>query len=47
MFPQDKIAPELCKLISTNPFVSSVFALLQDKFGETDEVKQITTYFTA
>lgn len=45
MFPQDKIAASLAKLISSYPFEPAGFQLLQQKFGQTDEVKQITAYF--
>ena len=45
MFPTDKIASILAKLISTNPFVSDFFDLLQQKFGQTEEVKKIVNYF--
>ena len=45
MFPQDKVAPALAKLISANPFVPAYFELLQQKFGHTEEVNQIISYF--
>ncbi len=45
MFPQDRVAPALTKLISSNPFVPAYFDLLQHKFGQTQEVNQIVSYF--
>lgn len=46
MFPQDKVAAAFAKLISGNPFVPEYFALLEQKLGQTDEVKQIVAYFS-
>lgn len=46
MFPQEKFAAALAQLISTNPFVSSCFELLKQKYGETEEANQIIQYFT-
>lgn len=46
MFPQDKAATALAKLISTYPFEPATFDLLRQKVGETEEVKQIVAYFT-
>lgn len=45
MFPQDKMASSLVKLISSNPFVPVYYQLLQQKFGQTEEVNQIINYF--
>lgn len=45
MFPQDKIAPALVKLITSNPFEPIYYNILQQKFGQTEEVKQIISYF--
>lgn len=45
MFPQEKIAPALAKMISENPFVPTAFELLQKRFGQTEEVNKITSYF--
>lgn len=46
MFPQDKVAPALVKLIATYPFEAATFDLLQQRFGQTTEVQQIISYFT-
>ena len=46
MFPQDKVAPALIKLIATYPFKAATFDLLQQRFGQTTEVQQIISYFT-
>lgn len=45
MFPQDQVAPTLAKLISTHPFNTNLLEILNMKFGENDEVKQIIEYF--
>ncbi|MCH5303324.1 MAG: hypothetical protein J1E41_00550, partial [Ruminococcus sp.] len=45
MFPQDKIAPALVQLISTYPFERTCFEILQQKFGQTEEVNRIISYF--
>jgi len=45
MFPQDKVVFALVKIISSNPFVPACFDLLQQKFGQTEEVNQIVSYF--
>lgn len=46
MFPQDKVAYAIAKLISTNPFVPTCYNLLRNRLGQTDEVNQIINYFT-
>lgn len=46
MFPQDKMAMAFAKLISCNPFVPKYFVALEQKLGQTDEVKQIVNYFS-
>ncbi len=46
MFPQDKIASAFANLISCNPFVPEYYVLLEQKLGQTDEVKQIIDYFS-
>ena len=46
MFPQDKMATAFAKLISCNPFVPKYFVALEQKLGQTDEVKQIVNYFS-
>lgn len=46
MFPQNQFSATLSKLISSNPFVPECFELLQQKYGQTDEVKQIFNYFS-
>lgn len=45
MFPKDKIALVMAKLISTNPFVPACFTFLENTFGRTEEVNQIINYF--
>ena len=45
MFPKEKMGYVLVKLISTYPFETAGFELLQQKYGETEEVKQIVEYF--
>lgn len=46
MFPQDKVSSVLAELISTYPFSSPCYDVAKQKYGETDEVKQIIEYFT-
>ena len=46
MFPQDKFAETLIRLISDNPFIPECFDLLQQKYGQTEEVQKIIDYFT-
>lgn len=46
MFPQEKVAVILAKLISSFPFEKRCYDILKQKFGETEEVKQIVEYFT-
>ncbi len=46
MFPQDKIASAFANSISCNPFVPEYYVLLEQKLGQTDEVKQIIDYFS-
>ena len=45
MFPNDKVVPSIIKLISTYPFETKNFELLQEKLGQTEEVNQIMQYF--
>ena len=45
MFPQDKVASALVKIISANPFSQEWSELLWQRFGETEEAKQIIDYF--
>lgn len=45
MFPQDKMASSLVKLISSYPFEPTCFELLQVKFDQTEEVNQIIEYY--
>lgn len=45
MFPQDKIATAFAALITAYPFETATYDLLQQKFGQTEEVKQIVDYF--
>lgn len=45
MFPQDRFATAISKLISSNPFVPVCYELLKQKYGETEEVYQIINYF--
>lgn len=44
MFPQEKIVPTLCEMISLNPFVGDTFVMLQEKLGNTQEVVEIINY---
>lgn len=46
MFPQDKVSSALAGLISTYPFSSACYEAVKQRYGETDEVKQIIEYFT-
>lgn len=46
MFPQDKVSSTLASLISSYPFSSSCYEVMKQRYGETDEVKQIIEYFT-
>ena len=46
MFPQDKFAETLLRLISANPFVPECYDLLQQKYGQTEESQKIIDYFT-
>ncbi len=46
MFPQDKIAPTLAKLISSYPFTTACYEVVKLRYGNTDEVKQLIEYFT-
>lgn len=45
MFPQEKVAVILAKLISSFPFEKRCYDILKQKFGETEEVCQIIDYF--
>ncbi len=45
MFPKDKKVPLLVTLIQTCPFGPAAFEILKQKFGDTEEVKQIIDYF--
>ena len=45
MFPKEKVAPALVKLVSSYPFEMAGFKLLQERFGQTEEVKNIISYF--
>ena len=44
MFPQDKIADSLIKVITTYPFEIEGYRLMVSKFGQTEEVNQISNY---
>jgi len=46
MFPQDKISSVLSNLISSYPFSSDCYEVLEQRYGETDAVKEIIEYFT-
>lgn len=46
MFPQDKLSSALAGLISSYPFSSACYEVVKQRYGETDEVKQIIEYFT-
>lgn len=46
MFPQDKVSSSLAGLISSYPFSPACYEVVKQKYGETDEVKQIIQYFT-
>ena len=45
MFPNDKFAPAIVQLITANPFFVETFGLLENKLGQTEEVKAIVSYF--
>lgn len=45
MFPQDKVVPTIVNLITSNPFDERCFDILKTKVGETEEVKNIISYF--
>lgn len=45
MFPQDKIAESLIKIIKTYPFAIDDYKLLISKCGQSEEVNQIYNYF--
>jgi len=45
MFPQDKVAPLLAKLISQYPFTLDCYEVLKKRYGETAEVKALMNYF--
>lgn len=46
MFPKDKVASALASLISSYPFSTACYEVVKQRYGETDEVKQIIEYFT-
>lgn len=46
MFPQDKVSSILASLISSYPFTHACYEVMKQKYGETDEIKQIIEYFT-
>lgn len=46
MFPQEKVAPLLAQLIEKYPFAQGSYNVIKEKYGETDEIKQIAEYFT-
>ena len=45
MFPQDKVASSIAGLISSHPFHPQCYKLLEDKFGQTDEINSVKKYF--
>ena len=45
MFPQDKVAESLIKVITTYPFAIEGYQLMISKFGQTEEVNRISNYF--
>lgn len=45
MFPQEKVASSLANMISTHPFEKSCYDLLENKFGQTEEIEQLKNYF--
>lgn len=45
MFPEDKFTPALVSLIQKFPFEKSCYELAKSKFGETDEIKAVSSYF--
>ena len=44
-FPQDKIPEALCSIIKLNYSDARYFNFMKQKFGDTEEVRQITEYF--
>lgn len=46
MFPKAKEISLLASLIETCPFGQAAYDILKQKFGETEEIKQIVEYFT-
>lgn len=46
LFPEDKFSSALANLISSYPFSTACYEVAKQKYGETDEVKQIIEYFT-
>lgn len=45
MFPEDKLTPALVSLIQKFPFEKSCYELARSKFGETEEIKAVSSYF--
>lgn len=45
MFPQEKVAPLLAQLIEKYPFAQGSYNVINEKYGATDEIKQIAEYF--
>lgn len=45
MFPQEKIAESLIKVMTTYPFAIEGYQLMISKFGQTEEVNRISNYF--
>lgn len=45
MFPQDKFLSSMVDLISKNPFQPTLYDMLEQKMGSTEEVKAIRDYF--
>lgn len=45
MFPEDKVSAVLVEIISRTPFNRKIYKIMQQKYGETEEVKQLITYF--
>ena len=46
MFPQDKVAPLLAQLVEQYPFSQTNYDVMKEKYGDTDEIKQIAEYFS-
>lgn len=46
MFPQEKVSSALTNLISSYPFTAACYDVARQRYGDTDEIKEIIEYFT-